>query len=501
MYLNIYFLGGGNYGVEAASRYYFGKLSRDLTLAESAMIAGIFTAPSRLNPRVNYEGAKNRMTVVLNRMLSNAVITEEQYKQALENPPLVRSLEETFTPSIQYFTDYVKEYLQKLLPRDILFGGGLRIYTSLNHEVQVHLEKALNSQLENLVKTRTIKEYKDEKGVRQPQGALIAINPQTGEILGMVGGRNYKETPLNRVFSLRQPGSTFKAFVYAAAIESKLVTPLTILNSEPITLNTPAGTWTPTEYVRIKGRNFYGPMNVRDALVRSSNIVAIKVALARGLTDIIALAQRMGINSKLEEVYSLPIGTNDVTLFELSFAYSVFANSGYKVDPLPVRLVTTANGVTVKEFTPVKSKVLSEEAAYVLTDIFKDVAKQVLRGGMRVNFPAAGKTGTSDKHRDAWFVGYTTDLLVGVWTGMDNDIAGANMVYNTGLFAQRIWQHAVVPFLSGREVLDFARPAGVEELYICNTSGLIATPSCPANSIRRELFFPSSSPKQYCNKH
>ena len=501
MYLNIYFLGEGNYGVEAASRYYFGKSARDLTLAESAMIAGIFTAPSRLNPKTNYEGAKSRMMVVLNRMLKNTAISDEEYKQAEENPPVVKSLEETFTSSVQYFTDYVKDYLQKLLPRDVLFGGGLKIYTNLNHEIQVNLEKALNSQLENLVKEKAIKEYKDDKDVRQPQGALIAINPQTGEILGMVGGRNYKETPLNRVFSLRQPGSTFKAFVYAAALESKLVTPLTILDSEPITLKTPAGTWTPTEYVRIEGKNFYGPMDVRDALVRSSNIVAIKVALARGLADIISYAQRMGINTKLEEVFSLPIGSNDVTLFELSFAYSVLANAGYKVEPLPVKLVTTAKGVKIKEFTTVKSKVLSEEAAYILTDIFKDVAKKELRGGMKVNFPSAGKTGTSDKHRDAWFIGYSPNLLVGVWTGMDNEIAEANMVYNSGLFAQKIWQHAVVPYLSGREVLDFAKPPGVEELFICNISRMIATPSCPANNIRREVFFPSSSPKQYCNKH
>ncbi len=501
MYLNIYFLGEGNYGVEAASRYYFGKASSDLTLSEAALLAGIFKAPSLLNPKANYEASVERMKIILDIMLKNEIISEKEYYDALENKPQLKTLEETFSPSVQYFVDYVKSYLQTMLPREVIFGGGLKVYTTLDQKIQSNLESALNFELDKLVKNKVIKEVKDNKDVRQPQGAMIALNPRTGDIMGMIGGRDYKETPLNRVFSLRQPGSTFKAFVYSAAFESKLVTPLTILDSEPMTLDTPKGPWSPTEYVRVEGKKFYGPMDIRDALVRSSNIVAVKVGLAQGLKEVISYARAMGITSRLEEVYSLPIGSNDVTLFELSFAYSPLANGGYKVEPRPVKNIITSNGVVVREFTTVKGRVIKEETAYVLTDILKDVAKRELSGGLKVTFPAAGKTGTSDKHRDAWFVGYTTDLLIGVWTGSDEENPQINSLYNTGLFAQKIWQRAIVPYLTNKEVLDFVKPDSVEEKMICIDSKLLSTSACPTGKIKREIFMPSTAPKELCPLH
>ncbi|MGC8943290.1 MAG: transglycosylase domain-containing protein, partial [Caldisericia bacterium] len=266
-YVNQVFFGSGAYGVEAAARRYFGKHAKDLTLSESAMLVGILPSPSVFPPTINFDLAKERQKIVLDRMVKNGFITEEEAKKAYEEEIILKEYKEDISNDPNgWFIDYVKDRVREILGEEILYKGGLKIYTTIDPDLQNLAFTSFNKVIEDNVKAKIFSDKKDELGVRQPQGAVVVLNPKTGEILAMVGGRDYSETQFNRALALRKPGSSFKIFDYTPAIENGVVTPATILVSEEIDI---AG-WKPTEWEE-EGK-FFGPLNVRQALIKSSNI-------------------------------------------------------------------------------------------------------------------------------------------------------------------------------------------------------------------------------------
>ncbi|MGC9074078.1 MAG: transglycosylase domain-containing protein, partial [Caldisericum sp.] len=304
---------------EAAARRYFGKHAKDLTLSESAMLVGILPSPSVFPPTINFDLAKERQKIVLDRMVKNGFITEEEAKKAYEEEIILKEYKEDISNDPNgWFIDYVKDRVREILGEEILYKGGLKIYTTIDPDLQTLAFTSFNKVIEDNIKAKIFSDKKDELGVRQPQGAVVVLNPKTGEILAMVGGRDYSETQFNRALALRKPGSSFKIFDYTPAIENGVVTPATILSSEYINIDG----WTPTEWTE----GYLGKMTVRNALVYSSNICAVKTGIRTGLDRVVYYAKKMGIRTPLEPYPSMTIGGFEVTPLDMAVAYGVLSN-------------------------------------------------------------------------------------------------------------------------------------------------------------------------------
>ncbi len=403
-YINQVFFGSGAYGVEAAARRYFGKHAKDLTLSESAMLVGVLPSPSLYNPIVDFERAKIEQKRVLQRMVKNGYITQEEADKAYEEEIVLKEYKEDISNDPNgWFIDYVKDRVREILGEEILYKGGLKIYTTIDPKIQNLAYTTFNKIIEDNVKAKIFSDKKDELGVRQPQGAVVILDPKTGEILAMVGGRDYSETQFNRALALRKPGSSFKIFDYTPAIENGVVTPATILVSEEIEI---AG-WKPTEWEE-EGK-FFGPLDVRRALEKSSNICAVKTGIRTGLDRVVYYARKMGIRTPLEPYYSTTIGGFEVTPLDMAVAYGVLANMGERVDARGITKILGRDGRPLFESKPNPVRVVSQEASYVMTDLFKSVTYYYFpefRGT-----PLACKSGTAGDFTSGWFIGYTKDLL------------------------------------------------------------------------------------------
>ncbi|HON84343.1 MAG TPA: penicillin-binding transpeptidase domain-containing protein, partial [Caldisericia bacterium] len=407
--------GSGAYGVEAAARRYFGKHAKDLTLAESAMLVGILPSPSVYPPTINFDLAKERQKIVLERMVKNGFITEEEKEKALNEEIVLKEYKEDVSNDPNgWFIDYVKDRVREILGEEILYKGGLKIYTTIDPDIQNLAFKSFNKIIDDNVKIKIFSNKKDELGVKQPQGAVVVLDPKTGEILSMVGGRDYSETQFNRALALRKPGSSFKIFDYTPAIENGVVTPATILVSEEIEI---AG-WKPTEWEE-EGK-FFGTLNVRQALTKSSNICAVKTGLRVGLDRVVYYAKKMGIRTPLEPYPSMTIGGFEVTPLDMAVAYGVLSNMGERVDATGVLKIIGKDERVVYENKTNPVRVVSPEASYVMTDIFKDVLYYYFP--QFKNLPIACKSGTSGDFTSAWFIGYTNDYVVSCYVGSDKEL-------------------------------------------------------------------------------
>jgi len=503
-YLNYVYFGpspaGRCYGVEAAARNFFGKHIKDVTTSEAALIAGTLSAPSIYSPWVNKELAKENRDIVLLKMLRNKFITEEEYNNALKEEVNLKTLLGTkYTESKYYFVDYVKQKVLEMFPEDVLLKEGLKVYTTLDLSLQEKATEALKETFDKAEKDGYFrKDLKDKIGVIQPQGQIVVLDPKSGEILAMIGGRDYSNTQFNRCASPRQPGSLFKIFDYTTAIESGVVGTGTIITSEEVKMPDQDKVWTPEEWI---GKNqYFGPLTTREALVKSSNICAVKVAQRCGWERVAYYAEKMGINTKVIPVPSMAIGSFEVTPIDMATAFSVLANDGEKTQPICIRKITTHDDKILYESQTKKTKVIRKETAVLMNDLFQSVFKNVVG---YVPFEAAGKTGTSEDFLSGWFVGYTPDIVVCSWVGRDSREVPLPYAKLWGSsFAAPMVKKFLLKISETLPKTKFDKSAkNIVSVALCRDSGLLATSDCPSGRTIESRYLSGFEPTLYCPIH
>ncbi|MBN3958269.1 transglycosylase domain-containing protein [Nostoc sp. NMS8] len=403
-YLNLVYLGSGAYGVADAAWVYFSKSPDQLSLAEMATIAGLAPAPSLYAPDKNPEAAIRRRNLVLLRMQEDGVITPEQRQVAIQEPLTLKSSSpKRVQVESPYFTSYIQKELPKYVSANVLKSGGLVVETTLNPSWQKVAEEAVGKTLRNQGRWENFK-----------QAAMVAIDPRSGEIKAMVGGKDFGKNQFNRVTQAqRQPGSTFKGFVYATAIASGK-SPYDSYEDSPFVVDG----YEPKNY----SENFRGSMNMRDALTRSVNIIAVKVLIDVGFTPTIKLAHDMGIKSELKPTYSLALGSNEVNLLELTSAYGSFATQGLHTEPHGITRILNRQGKVIWSANFNSKRALDADSAAIMTWMLRNVVEAGTGGAAQLdNRQVAGKTGTSDEARDLWFIGYIPQMVTGVWLGNDDN--------------------------------------------------------------------------------
>lgn len=522
-YLNQVYYGSGAYGVQAAAKIYFGKDVSQLNLAESALLAGLPQKPSYYSPYVNKEAARSRRNLVLQLMAEQGYITQEEANRAKKEPIQLayRRPSSARVRRAPYFIDFILDDLVERYGGELVFKGGLKVYTTLHTQMQMAADRAIKDGLKRI------------KSSGAHQGALVCIDPYTGYLRAMVGGRDYRESQLNRAYLVRhprQPGSAFKPFVYTAALEAGMFPSTRVLDA-PLTLpGGPGGKpWRPRNY----DKRWHGMVTLEKAVAYSINIPAIKVAQKVGVRKVIEVARRLGIKSDLQPNLSLAIGTSGVTVLEMAAAYAAFATGGYYAEPMAIVKILDREGNLLEENRPQIRKVLDPRVAKAMDQMLRAVVLYGTGRTIRDRIPEArGKTGTTQDDRDAWFVGYTPDLCAAVWVGND-DYTPMKRVFG-GTICAPIWADFMETALkvnpkAPRPLL--ARPSGerspsaIEEVRpsprersalqepetgnpperwtvrvrICDDSGMIASPYCPTTHLEE---FPSGAePRGMCTLH
>jgi len=411
MYLNQVYFGHGAYGVEAAARTYFGKSVSELNVRESALLAGLPRAPTTYSPFDHAETAKRRREVVLRRMVEFGALKDADAKR-LARADLGLIPPERRRTTGQYFLDFVQQGLEAKYGADMVFKGGLNVYTTLNPTMQLAAEQAVRDGLKAL-EGRT----KTGKPGEHPEGALVTVEPQTGYVRAMVGGYDFFRSEFNRATQARrQPGSAFKPFIYIAALESGF-TAASRVEDAPVSYPVANGqVWKPENY----DRKFRGFTTLQQAIEESVNVVTVKIQEKVGLNHTIQVARRFGIASPLDVNLSLALGTSDLTLIELTSAYGALANQGQWLPPTTIRYVTDAQGKLLEEHLPEPREAVAPETAYVITHMLRGVVERGTgQAAKALGRPVAAKTGTTNDYSNAWFIGYTPRLATGVWVGYD----------------------------------------------------------------------------------
>jgi len=490
LYLNQIYLGEGAYGVEVAALRYFGKSARDLTLGEAALLAGIVRSPGNLSPYRHPEAALGRRELVLDRMVELGLVSPDRAALARAEPLRLANAEPPRREH-PWFVDLVVRELETRAPEVArsLYAGGFRVYTTMDLDLQRAAEAAVAANLP----VGTV----DERAVTQPQVALVAIDPRTGHLAAVIGGRDFGESQFNRaVLARRQPGSAFKPFVYAAALEAGH-TPAALQTCEPVSFpaGMPGEQYTPRDYVKEGGAPYhYRPFIMRTAIQISDNVVAVRWAAEVGPRRVVELARRFGIESPLDPTLPLALGTSAVTPLELARAFSPLANGGIRVRPLAVLRVEDRQGRVLLEQAPELQPVYDPRLSFIMADLLKSVfwpggtAAGVAR---LLDRPAAGKTGTTNELRDAWFVGLTPDLVAAVWVGNDDDRVPVGRT--GGGLAAPIWAHFVRQGLRHRPAADWTPPPGVIRVAIDPNTGLLANATSPQLA---EVFVAGTQPRE-----
>lgn len=453
MYMNQIYFGQGCYGIQTASKVYFGKDVKDLSLAQCALIAGLPNSPNYYSPFHSVEAAKQRQSIVLDQMVKYGYITESEAAAAKEaDIHLARPQEQRGTDSVaSYFVNYVIHLISEKYDSDAIYKEGLQIYTTLDLDLQKEAEAALKKNLPDA--------YTDDNNLTQPQGALVSIEVGTGYVRAMVGGRG--QDHFNRAVQMtRQPGSAFKPFVYLTAFANK-VTPFDILSNTAKDFD---GGWTPKNYGGTSG----GSVTVMEALVKSMNIPTVYLADQVGMGKVIQTAKNVGISTLVTEgEYSdtnlaTALGglTYGVSVWDMAKAYSVFANGGKLVEPTVIMKVVDRNGKVIEDHSGAResTQAVDEASAWTLTSVLEEVISRGTGGNAYIGRPSAGKTGTTDDEHDAWFVGYTPDLSTAVWVGDDTS---TNAGYTGGTIPAAIWRDYMYEAESGYTVKNFEIPTSV----------------------------------------
>lgn len=480
LYLNHIYLGQDGpasvMGVRSAARHYFSKEVSDLTLPESALLAGIIRGPGVYNPFRDPSAAKSRRDFVLRRMKEEGFISQLELDAALDEP--VRLTRGTSPDDKHDAAYYAAEVVRQLVPKyggDSLYRHGLSIYTAMDPVLQNIAHKVI--------------------GKSKHQAALAVIDPRDGSVLALTGGRSFGESQFNRAtMAQRQPGSAFKPFVFAAALQMGF-TPATLLRDKPKTWPGEKKDWSPANYEGV----YHGTATMRTALAKSLNAAALDLAERTGVRRIREVAIACGITSPLRSDLGLALGASEVALLELVSAYSPFANGGIRPTPRLVTSVVDSDGVVFEAAPPENTVSLDPATAFLMTSLLESVTKDgTARGvkGLGVNFPTAGKTGTTNDGRDAWFVGYTSALLAGVWVGDDQNRA---LKLTGSKDALPLWAAFMKEAAADRPGEPYTRPESVLEVLICPDSGMVARSGCPGK--RSELFLVGSEPRSECALH
>lgn len=497
MYINKIYLGQTGieriYGVEDASGVYFSKRVKDLTLEEAALLAGIIQAPNRYLLFRNPKAAAERRNKVLARMRHLDMISENEFQQAASAP--VRLLAGALpVHQSSYFIDYIQRITRDELGIERLYRTGYRYYTTLDPLMQTFAEEALTRGLEDI-------QGKAIPAKEPLQAALVAVDPKTGELIAMVGGRSYAQTRFNRaVDARRQPGSAFKPFVLLAALAQSYAgkgswTLSTRIPGEPITLATPEGPWTPTNYED----KTYGNITLRRVFEDSVNTATVRLANDVGFAEVENTARQAGITSPLRPVPSLPLGSFEVTPMELAYAYATLASGGIRYEPFALYAVTTANADPLINRTMKRKAVFDPKVAYLVGCALEGVLTRGTASearALKINFPVSGKTGTTNGNRDSWFVSYTPDVVCAVWVGYDGGS-------DTGLTGAKGALRINARFLRAvyaRSTPGVALPpAGIETATIDPDTGFLATSKCPITF--EEAYLAGTAPRETCPDH
>ncbi len=519
MYLNKSPFGPGLYGIEVGAKKYFGKDAKDLSIPEAALLIGMPQLPSAYYPFRHPERAIRRRNIVLRRMFEEKVITEEEYAEA-------RATElDLFEPTGNFGAkDYFIEFIRRRLEREFgttqLFTGGLKIYTALDMDLQEYADSVLNMNLRKF-ENKNDYEFKyddfpvDTINIVTPyvQGSVFSIEPETGYVRVMIGGRNFNHSKLNRVMqSIRQPGSSFKPIMYSAAIVNGY-NPATIIKDEPFSfIQSDTLFWSPRNY----SNQYFGYTRLRVGLKKSRNVFAAKTIYDIGPRKVMEYSARFGITTPIYPFYTLSVGSMEVKPFELISAYTTFPNGGERVKPIYIRRVENKYGKILKTNEPEKIRVINEQAAYIMASLMKSVCEDGTGVGIRwqsgyktlgsisYKWNAAGKTGTTDDFRDAWFIGYNKKLVTGIWVGFDdNSTLGRGQSGATAALPSwpYIMKKAVYldspkdskgePIVNGDE-LQFTKPEGIVTIEISKETGLL--PKNNYEETMQEIFIAGTEP-------
>ena len=486
------------HGFGEAAQVFFGKDLSLVTVPEAALLAGIVQSPGRFNPLRNPDRARTRRNVILQLMLDNEHITEAEYLRAV-NSPLGVLTNRSESDDAPYFVDLVNEFLQSRFQDHDFQENSYRVYTSLDLNLQRAAAESIRVGIKETDDILRRRGRTPEKGWPPPQAAIVVVDARTGEIKALSGGRDYGQSQLNRAVAMRPAGSSFKPFVYAALLsrsaagEIPAVTPVSTVTDELTTFAYEDKFYEPNNYKS----QFYGPVTLRFALTKSLNVPAVKFAEMAGYEAVADLARRAGMNDGIKPTPAVALGAYEVTPIEIGGAYTIFSNKGVYLEPQFVKMIRDQNGKILHTAKPVERAVLDPRVAYMVTNLLEDVLNRGTGAGVRgrgFTLPAAGKTGTS---HDAWFAGFTTELICVVWVGFDDNrdlgIEGAKA-------ALPIWTefmkraHQFRPY---RRAAPFAAPDGVLAVEIDPATGLLAGPGCMAGA-RTEVFIAGTEPLRSC---
>ncbi len=516
-YLNKAPFGPGLYGIEVASKKYFDKDAKDLSIPEAALIVGMPQLPSAYYPYRHPKRALKRRNLVLKRMLEEKVITKEEYKKAIATPLELKHPKTNFK-SADYFIEYVRKLVTKKYGSSKLFTGGLKIYTTIDMKLQAYADSILNM---NLTKFENKNDYKVKYAdfpadttdivTDYVQGAVFSIEPETGYVRVMIGGRNFNHSKLNRMTqSKRQPGSSFKPILYTAALDNGY-TPATIIQDEPICfIQCDTLFWKPHNY----SNKYFGYTRMRDALKHSRNIYAVKMIYDLKPSVVRDYARRFGITTRVPSFYSIAIGTAEVIPYQLISAYTTFPNNGVRVSPIFIRRIEDDKGNAIYLSKIEKSRVVNEKVNFLMRNMMQSVVEEGTGIGVRwqphcnYKWTAAGKTGTTDDFKDAWFIGYNRKLVTGIWVGFDdNHSLGKGQSGATAALPSwpYIMREAIYldspkdskgrPIINGAEYRFDKKPNGIVKIRISKATGLL--PTNPYEETMMEYFIDGTQPTPF----
>ena len=522
LYLNKIYFGDGLHGIEAAARGYFGKHASELSLSEAALLAGLVKSPSSYAPTVSPERAKNRRNIVLTAMMEHGDIDRPTWERARTEGVVLNDDLRDDEPHVQYFKEQVRRELVERFGWERVYEGGLRVFSTVDLEMQAAAENAVATGLKS-IEERQRKLLARSTKVRQAaapavaepeadplQAALIAMDPATGQVRAMIGGRDFSKSPFNRaVQAQRQPGSAFKPFVFAAALEAGF-SPASVIENLNEPIDTPEGAWSPEDE-----HSEADSMSLRAALRTSSNRAAVRLLEQVGIGRTVQYAKTLGVGN-VPSVPSLALGSGEVTLQALTAAYAAFGNRGRVPRPFVIRRVEDKDGRVLFVENETVAPAVSEQTAFLMATMMADVINAGTGARARelgFKLPAAGKTGTTNEYRDAWFVGFTPKLATGVWVGYDQPRTIMRNGFASDV-AVPLWATFMKEATKGDKPQWLSAPSGITTATVCRISGLLAGSGCDhaevveddgtlarRSMVYREYFARGTQPTEYCQLH
>jgi len=510
LYLNYIYFGYGNYGVGAAAKFYYNKSLNELSLLESASLVAMVKSPGLYSVYENYENCFSRTKLVLKEMLKEGYIDSNEYNEALKDTLKPVNLNERKIPG-PYYIETIKKFVSSILGSAYYNIGGYDIYTGMDLDLQKIADSVTNISIKNIEKKYFLKPKEDYGKISNAditpylQFSFLAMEPKSGDVLCLVGGRDIKESSLNRAIQTkRQVGSTFKIFLYTAAIDNGY-NPSDFILDLPVIEFINDKVYTPNNF----DSTFLGKITLRKALYLSRNNAAIRLTKEVGPFTVMDYAYKLGIKSEIEPVLSIALGPSSVSLIEMVNSIATIANYGERVEPVFVKKIVDRNGNVIYENEPQREIVLSKQTAFVMIDMLRSVFDRGTAYSAReMGFtrPAAGKTGTTNDFTDAWFVGFTPDIAAGVWVGYDipktirQGASGAGAALPIWVdFMKAVYDTSSNNYFSKNSIPDFYVPDGIVYTKICGETGLLATPNCP--KIVEEVFISDNRPTEYCDLH